>query len=119
MSYVAPPPPADGPPPRRSVAKPLLLGGTIGLVATLLGVPLGFFGLGLPTGGGMETDVLQVALGVLGWLPFLVGIGLLFSSRTRLWGAGILMGVAITWIVGVAACVVLLAVFLGGSGGFG
>jgi len=29
------------------------------------------------------------------------------------------MGVAITWIVGVAACVVLLAVFLGGSGGFG
>jgi len=65
MSYVAPPPPADGPPPRRSVAKPLLLGGTIGLVATLLGVPLGFFGLGLPTGGGMETDVLQVALGVL------------------------------------------------------
>jgi hypothetical protein len=115
MSYGPPPPPLAGPPPAPGKALPLLLGAAIGFVTTLLGVPLGVFGFS--SGAGAGTDVVQVALSAFGWLPPLVGIGLLFSSRTRLWGAGILIGVATAWIVGVAACVVLLAVFLSGAGG--
>ncbi|CAA9357977.1 MAG: hypothetical protein AVDCRST_MAG72-1986 [uncultured Nocardioidaceae bacterium] len=99
---------------------PLLIGALAGFVATVVGLPLGLLGLGgLPwTGGvgGSLAGVVDVALQVVGWLPLVAGIGFLFWSRTRLWGAGVLIGVAVSWIVGFAACVVLLAVVLGGSG---
>lgn len=80
----------------------------------LIGLFLGF--LGLPYGSLALFSSVESTGGLLGFLgfgsPILIGIALLIPKKLRHVGAGILMGLAIGMIVGSAACLGLIGLFL-------
>lgn len=55
---------------------------------------------------------------VLGFgLPIVVGLGMLFSSRLRRAGAGVLLGISIGMIVGSASCLGVWGLFIAALSG--
>jgi len=105
MSYV--PPPAPPPEPGRDPGsrKELWYGVGVALVACLV----------LPFAGLVSPDTLGIlGVGVLTpLLVLVVGVVLTIPARTRRWGTGLLLGFAISLVVGAGACVVLLATWNG------
>lgn len=97
---VAPLPQQQTLPPRQSKT-PIVLGALIGLVGVLLGGAIGIFGDQALRDAGWSGGLLMSPL----WVVPLVGFILIFPERTRRWGAGILLGVALSFVVGFAACV--------------
>lgn len=108
MSYVpTDPPPPEGygppgaPPRRKGHWLEIVLGALIGGIGVLVLTFAGLVGLGGP-----------ISLGSLFIGPAVtlaVGVGLLFSPRTRWWGTGILIGFFVALIVLGGACVALLS----------
>lgn len=88
--------------PRRPVARHLLLGALLGLVAGI-GLPVAFLQLDAVAGG-------TGALFFLGLLvPLGLAIGLTVAPRTRLLGAGMFIGFGVALIIGAGVCIALLA----------
>jgi hypothetical protein len=101
MSYIPTPPPAEEPATEPGNRRDLWLGLLAGVLACL----------GLPFLGAVGVD----RFGLLGFgllAPLLVlvaGVILVIPDRTRRWGTGLLMGFAVSLVLGAGACVVLLA----------
>jgi hypothetical protein len=100
-----PPPggsPFPAPAPRRPIARHLLLGTLLGLVA----------GIGLPLVA-LRLDGMAGGTGGLFALGFVVPLGLAIAltvvPRTRLLGAGMFIGFGAALVVGAGVCVALLA----------
>jgi hypothetical protein len=53
------------------------------------------------------SSVLTIAAWMLFIGPVVVGLGLPGSSKTNNFGAGLLMGAALTWVIAVPACVLV------------
>ena len=104
MSYVPPPAPEEPP------------GGPGGRRDLWYGLGLGLFGcLVLPFAALSGVD----AFGFIGFTLFsplvvlVAGIVLSIPSTTRRWGTGLLMGFAVSLVVGAGACVAILATWNG------
>jgi hypothetical protein len=105
MSYV--PPPAPEEPAREPVRRRETWYGVITGIAAMFGLP--FLGL-------LSPDTYGV-LGIAVLMPLVVlvaGVVLVIPDRTRQWGAGLLIGFAVSLVLGAGACVVLLASWNGG-----
>ena len=99
MSYVPPPAPEQ---PVRAPARrrELWYGVAVALIACLV---LPFTGLVTPNALGILGAGLLAPLVVL-----VVGVVLVIPDRTRQWGLGLLIGFAVSLVLGAGACVVLL-----------
>jgi hypothetical protein len=93
------PAPASQPPPSGQGWK-ILCGAAIGFLSTIV---LPFASLGLAQRAGFGIVVVPLAL-----VP-VVGTGLLLAPTTRPWGAGMLIGWAVSLVVAAGACVALLS----------
>jgi drug/metabolite transporter (DMT)-like permease len=103
MSYLptTPPPPPEDQSRPQGRGRDLWYGLAVGLAGCLL-VP--FLAFVVPDPTGASTVALLTPLAVL-----VVGLVLVFIERTRRWGAGLLLGFAVSLVIGAGACVVLLA----------
>lgn len=100
MSYV--PPPAPEEPVREPVRRRETWYGVIVGIAACFGLP--FLGLLSPDTYGVLAIGLMMPLVVL-----VAGVVLVIPDRTRQWGSGLLIGFAVSLVLGAGACVVLLA----------
>lgn len=105
MSYVPPTPPAE-PVREPGSRKELWYGVGVALFASFV---LPFLGLLAPDTFGVLGIGLLMPLVVL-----VVGVVLVIPDRTRQWGLGLLIGFAVSLVLGAGACVVLLATWNGG-----
>lgn len=82
----------------------------------MLGLLLGFLGLPSVSLALVSSFEASGDSGVLGFLgfgsPIIIGIALLVPKKLRHVGAGVLMGLAIGMIVGSAACLGLIGLFV-------
>lgn len=101
MSYVPTPPPPDQPAAEPGNRRDLWLGVLAGVVACI----------GLPFLSAIGMDRLGLlGLGLLApLLVLVVGVVLVLPDRTRQWGLGLLIGFAVSLVLGAGACVVLIA----------
>jgi hypothetical protein len=106
MSYVPTPPPPEEPVNEPGSRRETWFGVAAG-IAACLGLP--FLSLSLSDSMGF------LGFGVMAPLVVLVaGVVLVIPDRTRRWGTGLLMGFAISLVLGAGACVILLASWNGG-----
>jgi hypothetical protein len=105
MSYVPPPPASEQPAPEPGRRRELWYGVAVALFACFV----------LPFAGLLSPDTFGVlGIGVLMPLVVLVaGVVLVIPDRTRQWGTGLLIGFAVSLVLGAGACVVLLATWTG------
>ena len=97
-----PTPAEDTPAGRRTSTGPVIGGAVLGcIVSWLLAIITGF---ALYTTYGDSNSTTVSIYGALG-LPAIISVALLVPSRTRYWGAGLLIGVAIGSVLGAGVCV--------------
>ena len=103
--------PDDDAPRRRNVNVAAMIGGGIvGFILSWLLIAITLFTLyatsDVDSEGGSTTTTAANVLGAAALaLPAVITVALLVPARTRYWGAGVLMGFSIGYILGAGACV--------------